>query len=1614
MAKTRGSAQADRYQRLRHLGDGATGSVWLVEDSWHPGTRLALKELSGDLRGKESSLRREFATLSSLHHPNFVQVVDFDTDSVTGLPRFTMEYVDGPDLPGAVRAGGADAFLDLAAELLRALGFLHDFGLVHRDLKPANVLVRRQARLGARLALLDFGLARSFASVRDHASAAGTLPYMAPELFAGAVPGPRTDLYAAGVLLHEAVHGFPPFVQQQGASAADFIEAVRRGERRRSVWPERWPSALGPWLEELLSAAPEDRPAKASEALARLNQRCGTRYALETPETRRARLAFGSPPGRDDEVDKLWSYLQPSSGASIVWLCGGLGQGKTRILEWVGAQAIRTGWEVLRFSVSQIPDGSSQPSTARKTETPRLILIDQAEASTGGVAGMLQHVLEMAAGSTTRVVLAARPSEVTHVAVRDFLERAEATPSIRRVDLDRMDHDAVRAMIERATGASASRTRVRWLLDTSEGNPLIAESLIVSEAWELGRSEARSETLESAIERRLQKIRGDVRAFLEAACVLKADYPASVIASVADLDPGTGARLAGESLAAGLLRRVGENLTPDSRVLSRYVVGALAPSRRRELHRRAAHLLLSFDESRRDPWPIAAHLADSGQRERAVAFARQAAEMALGSEDPSTAPDRFAFAIRCLASRGDERRPGLRIGQAEALLAAGRNHEAVRAFGGAVASTVSRVERIRLRLRQGRALINAGRLARARGVIESAAGDAERAGDAALLAAARKLLGMVLLRSDRYEEAHEELHRAVTALRDTPDRAELAECLHFLAFTESRLGREAASRHFEEALEVYRRAEDRRGELKTLFSVGNHLKLQGRFDEAAELSERSKALAEELRDPTSLRLAISNLSGIAIQRGEYDKAVAYSREVESLATRFGQMTAALLSVNTTADALLYSGRPSAAAELLTRHLGKEAVQSLDSNMVSLVSVTLAEALMEAPSPDSRRIDRLLASAIRAFRARRDGPRTWRARGISLEWRLRQHALGRVSGLIRNLERAPENSSGVVGLESKTRFHIAKARYLVLTGDYRAAVEEAETTVGLAERGDQPMFGAVAHSVAAEAFEALGELDEVDRRRVAGRELLDMAASRIRDEEMRRDFLARPLFRGLREGAGRSKTDARLLALYEMIQVLNSETDVDRLLRSILDMALKVVRAERGMILLLDRESGEFTVRLARDLEEETERDAEAFSRSVIARAGAGESVLAIDTGEDERFRSLRSVSLFGIRSLMCVPLRLRGRIVGTVYLDSRSGAGIFSREDLKFVEAFADHAALALHNARERERLELENVRLRREAESRVRFENIVGESPAMQQVFSLMSKVAASELPVLIEGESGTGKELVAKAIHFHGRRRDRTFLTENCAAIPESLLESELFGHVRGAFTGAERDRAGLFEEADGGTLFLDEVGDMSPAMQARLLRVLQEGEIRRVGGNRPIKVDVRLIAASHRDLEERVRAGRFREDLLYRLKVLVVRIPPLRERMGDLRPLVDFLLARIAEERGRERPRIADEVLRRFERYSWPGNVRQLQNVLQRLSLMAGSNPIDLTLLEADRELGSLFDTARKTGEAIYSLAANERARIRSALEQAGGNRNEAARILGISRATIYRKIKEYGLR
>jgi len=343
----------------------------------------------------------------------------------------------------------------------------------------------------------------------------------------------------------------------------------------------------------------------------------------------------------------------------------------------------------------------------------------------------------------------------------------------------------------------------------------------------------------------------------------------------------------------------------------------------------------------------------------------------------------------------------------------------------------------------------------------------------------------------------------------------------------------------------------------------------------------------------------------------------------------------------------------------------------------------------------------------------------------------------------------------------------------------------------------------------------------------------------------------------------------------------------------------------------------------------------------------------------------------------------------------------------------ADEIILVLKKAEERERLREENIRLRREVQGDYGPANIIAESKAMREILDLVKKVARHKSSVLISGESGTGKELVARAVHYNSDRKDNALISINCGAIPENLLESELFGHVKGAFTDAVRSKKGLFEMAHEGTMLLDEVGELPPNLQVKLLRVLQDGEIRRVGDTASSTVDVSIIAATAKDLAAEVKNNRFREDLYYRLNVLPIHIPPLRERREDIPPLVDYFIDLYNKKLGLRVKGASTEVMKQLLRYPWPGNVRELENVIERAMILAEKDTIDIEALSMPLH-GEDATPAGQSGLSIKKGAREMEIRlIKEALDKTGGNRLQAARMLEISHKALLYKLKDYGL-
>jgi transcriptional regulator with GAF, ATPase, and Fis domain len=511
--------------------------------------------------------------------------------------------------------------------------------------------------------------------------------------------------------------------------------------------------------------------------------------------------------------------------------------------------------------------------------------------------------------------------------------------------------------------------------------------------------------------------------------------------------------------------------------------------------------------------------------------------------------------------------------------------------------------------------------------------------------------------------------------------------------------------------------------------------------------------------------------------------------------------------------------------------------------------------------------------------------------------------------------------------------------------------------------------------------------------------------------------------------------AGLRKLYEFSEKLMTMKDIDHLLESMLDAVIEVTGAEKGLILLNDDAFTNGAAR-SRDVEPEAPSDGRpvagpasgtlparirasrnvkreaiadglsqerAISDSIVRKViETGRPVIVSDALSDSQFKTSESVLALRLSSVMCAPLVSQGHVQGVLYVGNDRVKGLFDRTQLDVLSIFAAQASTILQNAMLLNALRADKEKLVAELKDK-RFGEIIGACPSMLEVFRKLQKVATTDISVLITGETGTGKELIAREIHRRSNRAAGPFVVINCGAIPENLIESELFGHVRGAFTGAVASRPGKFQAASGGTLFLDEIGELPLNLQVKLLRALQERVVFRVGDSKPEKVDIRVVAATNRVLEEEIRSGRFREDLYYRLNVVNIYLPPLRDRGDDVLIIAKALLGKHAEELGAHVQGFTPQALAAIKKHPWPGNIRQLENRIKKALVLCDKSLLGPEDLDLGREAESPILPLEKAKEEF------QRKYVLEVLERNNGNRTQTARDLGVDPRTIFRYLE-----
>ena len=1537
-----------------------------------------------------------------------------------GRPYLVRRYVEGQPFDRAARGAPAAEVVRWVCSLLRTLACLHQAGLVHRDVKSDNVVVGPEG-----VFLVDLDL---LAGTGSAAPAAGTAVHMAPEVLLGRPPEPASDLFSLGVMLALASCGAP-----RAEFHLDFP--------RRSFWiasgldPKRLDPELASLVLALVRRHPHDRPASATAAARLL-----AGMPADLPEPTLPFLA-----GRETAAVALCGRLADREGPAVTLVTVEDEEDEPLLLDEVELSLVLSGCRAARASAELLGARSDLEITGLVENGTEVLLARASDLDPAHEpVDLVLPILVPTASVVPRLALLLSPEAARELGAalrRRGLE--ELVSSVETVAWPRVPRGAIERQLLQLTDHSApeaARRAAQSLHRCTAGRWSDTDRLLRSAvrdgvlkpaggSYVLQLTEWLSPVVEASFAARVASLGADERAALLALACLDEPSDEGLLAEVSGLPTERCASALARLVALGVVERSLPRQARDRR----WLAAALHAEDRdalRHAHRRcekalarrgAASAALARHRLGAAATPadfLAVLQAAWRELERGRLAAARALIQGVQAGEPALRPRSIALQARLELAQGraadalalltGEHGEGFERAPTDALLVAAHAHEqlgrgdaARRLLERALAAATDRTESLRALTGLGYRLFLSGAW---EAVLDTTRGEPRDDDPDEPAAALLNLRGVALTRLRRHDEAQAALDAARRRAQAAGDPLSLARTELDLAYLDRRRGAlAAAAAGLQRALSAFGEAGHVQGRALALNNLGVLQRDLGDLSRARALLGESLVLRRRVGDVHGAASSRGSLALVALDAGHVGTALAaLGRAREHFANAEQESELALLD-QTMAMALALAGRQPQARALLEKRRAGTSRRELAALSAR------AEALVQLLGDQQ---DAALAAARRALRAAADSGELAES--------------FRAAGLVVVLAPGDTEATGALRdaaerLDSPVRR--AEAELRLLSPHERPTRETLERWSTLFEQTGRTDHLARVSTLLADVLDRAG--DSNGRRRALARaaDAADALTDGLppHDREPTLERLARL------GGAAPAAQPTRRLTVEWFLACnrrLAAEEDLDDLLNAIMDMALDLTGARRGFLVLLDGEA--VTIRVARGLDESTlEPDELRFSRTVVREAVSSHApVVTTDAARDGRFSSSESISSLQLRSVVCVPLPGPQAASGALYLDNDQREAAFDATDVERLSSLADQAAVAITNLRRRQQIETLNGRLAERLELqkdeliRARtllrrrgtvapIGGLVGASEGMVQVYSLIERLAPTDLPVLITGPSGSGKDLVARALHARSRRANGPLVIENVSALPANLLESELFGHLRGAFTGADRDRNGLFAEAQGGSFFLDEVGEMPIELQAKLLRVLESGEMRPVGSRKTVRVDVRIIAATNRQLPVRVREKAFREDLYYRLNAAEIRMPSLAERIEDIPLLVRHFLERLNAKHGLAKD-VTDDVLAALVRRPWPGQVRELANEVARVYFLSDDRLDQPRLVRAPAA-----DDLGDEQPASLQLEVAERAALVRALGAAGGRKEKAARLLGISRAGLYAKLKRLGL-
>lgn len=1582
------------YQVLKTLGQGLAGEVYLVQKGKQKLALKLLKQAIANLNPQEASshFKAEFSILKQLSHPHIAKILDFGTDEASGRHYYTSEFVSGGNLYDATREVAPDRLEEFFLQALRALEYLHAHRIPHFDLKPENLLLQDSEMVK----IIDFGMA----GFRPRGQMAGTPAYMAPEIVLGNSPDTRADLYSLGVTFYECATGTNPF------AAKSLSEMLRRQESLQPIPAHevnpKVSQAFAETLAQLMKKNPAERPPTAGHALRLLARLSGKKISLETEATSLSYLPNETQLiGRAEEMKVFQEcfgqvFRQGGEGAKpkLLVVVGAEGMGKSRLLKEFRFHSQLAGVRTHQIQGAELPE----------LHESSCLLFDDLQASDLRKLGLSLLSLKRPVLAVATALEA--PKDLHHATIlqlkpfgkaelREYLAALTGLPN---------PPDALVQEVERRSQGSprfltellAELIRRGALFD--ENGRWTAENI---EDLGVDFSSARaSKNLEESFSRDFEKL----------------DEPARKLLTWMSLHP--------EAASGELLSEVSGEEDLFYWVLELLNQGYLVRDESAQSYQIANPYFKSWIAGRTS-------LQNAQNKHAAWALAlgkrEKEGDLALYHLGRSGKGAKSRDALFELARRLS--RKGLSQASLENLrLAAPLGERDLEA------ST-------KIQLKIGEELISLNQISEAlahfdrlREEIKKLPGGAE---NARLKVSTYEHLGAAYLRSNALEKAKASFHAALTLMdefsgEDPVRRLVNENYLGRIRFLEGDL--KTAEEIFTKSYAQQKKlsAEQQRGVVNN--DLGAVLMAQGKYPESEAWFAEELEFHVRNRNEVLQARCQYQLGEIRLATKDFSKSIEAFKRCIELAKAQKNFEMLLRAYNGLGnlhhlrheytESLKYYERALAIAQRIQDF---QSLAGIETNIGGILNS------LDRPEEAASHL-KVVSDLIESMGAKGAYEQYFLC-SAKLELGDVQRRLGEfdaAASSLREAWRIAEDQESLAG--RKVPIRLTQAKLAIDQGQKEKAREILD------ELREQKLDDE-------QSIELTKVSNLLESGGVAMREPAVTQASIERSPRMAQNSV----FMG-------PIVESEYAKLLQLTRFINAETNLDFVLKNVLQYALELSGAERGLVLLLDEHEAlevraSINTAVNPNLTEISSKVAEQALRS-------GELVESDDASQDGRFNEYQSVMILKLRSILCLPIQSRNKTVGVLYLDHRYRPGAFRKDRYPLLQAFCDQAGIAIENAKLFEQYERAQAQLQARLEkaeeeaghyhellgegagklpTKYAYENIVARSKPMYEVFKLLDKITETNISVFINGETGTGKELIAKALHYNNKPRAQArFVAINCGGIPPNLIESELFGYKAGAFTGATKDKKGLFAEADGGTLFMDEVAELDMGLQVKLLRALQEGEVIPVGDSKPVKFDVRVVSASHKNLEDLIEQGLFREDLFYRICQIRIPLPPLRERREDIPPLIERFAQNYAKEHGlKKTPKVSGNLMKRLLEYDWPGNIRELENTIRVACALAEGG--ELTPKALPENFGKRSTSSSRSESPPIFRETGTRAEENSSAKIDNHNRYDsrrnwedyekvifakayaaadfkpigAAQSLEVSMATFYKRIKDFNL-